>query len=167
MTRCGDKLIRQILYTSKTTLSDTSVAAIDVLRVARRRNAEDEIGGFLVKDGGTFVQVIEGPADAIEQVFRRIRRDMRHYGIEVRSDRSIRSRQFGDWGMGFAAEPINAGDDAANLLARVIEIANRPEPKRRVEMAEAMARRKDPAAMKSQTQAAPGEGQLRMSGGAR
>ena len=54
---------------------------------------------LLVFNGTHFLQIIEGAPDAIDQLVERLRRDPRHSGFEVRDERSVEQRSFGDWTM--------------------------------------------------------------------
>jgi hypothetical protein len=85
----------------------TSLAALDLdedqLRAiqgaARDLNGIDGISGLLLFNGTHFLQWIEGPPDAIDELIERLRRDPRHGGVEIRDERMTDSRMFGDWTM--------------------------------------------------------------------
>ena len=61
---------------------------------ARERNRSVGITGMLLCDGGRFLQTIEGPPDAIDQVWQSIRRDPRHGDIEILSQHIVPARLF-------------------------------------------------------------------------
>jgi hypothetical protein len=65
---------------------------------------------MLAYRAGRFVQLLEGPAPAIEAVFTRIRADDRHHSVRVLMAEPVTTRHFGDWTMGF--EPLSERDDA-------------------------------------------------------
>lgn len=68
---------------------------------ARRSNAELGITGVLVYSAGTFVQTIEGPQDAVSELYDRIVSDARHTEvIEVWRETTLR-RTFSTWTMAF------------------------------------------------------------------
>jgi len=85
----------------------TSLAALDLdeeqLRAihdaARDLNGIDGISGLLLFNGTHFLQWIEGPPEAIDQLIERLRLDPRHSGFEVRDERLTDERMFGDWTM--------------------------------------------------------------------
>lgn len=85
----------------------TSLAALDLdedqLRsihgAARDLNGIDGISGLLLFNGTHFLQWIEGPPEAIDELIERIRRDPRHGGVEIRDERMADTRMFGDWTM--------------------------------------------------------------------
>ena len=74
--------------------------ALDALLVrAQANNRRDGISGLLVYDAGSFLQVFEGPTDAVEALIRRIEKDSRHTDIVVLSAGPIEERYFEGWGM--------------------------------------------------------------------
>jgi hypothetical protein len=55
---------------------------------------------LLYKDGN-FMQAVEGPDDALETIYAKIRRDPRHRGILELTRQQIEQREFPCWSMGF------------------------------------------------------------------
>ena len=70
-----------------------------ILKVARSRNAALEITGVVYCDGAYFVQLLEGPADAVEGVFASILADPRHEDIRVVERGTAERRWFAKWNM--------------------------------------------------------------------
>lgn len=87
----------------------------DILTISRRNNARDQISGLLYADRGRFLQALEGPEDAVEAAYERIRHDPRHRAIVLLSRRDVERREFGHWEMAHRAP----GADAATFLADV------------------------------------------------
>jgi Sensors of blue-light using FAD len=85
-----------------------------LLESSRRRNAAEGVTGLLVYRYdeafrcGYFIQLIEGPEDAIEALWRRISHDKRHHSIVVLEEGKEDHRMFEDWSMGF--RNIDASD---------------------------------------------------------
>lgn len=85
----------------------TSLAALDfdedqlrsIHAAARDLNGIDGISGLLLFNGTHFLQWIEGPPDAIDDLIERLRSDPRHSGFEIRDQRMADERMFGDWTM--------------------------------------------------------------------
>jgi hypothetical protein len=96
----GAAPIEQILYISTVSPSEM-VNLIAILAVARRNNSANDITGLLMFNGKRFLQVLEGPSEAIDATFERIRRDPRHRGQVLLARKTIPQREFGDWSMGF------------------------------------------------------------------
>lgn len=106
----------QIMYIS----SAANIPPIDVaqiLTVSRRNNERDAVTGFLYADGRRFLQVLEGPEDAVESAFTRISGDVRHRAVVTLSRRAIEAREFGDWAMAHRMP----GSDSDALLAQIAE----------------------------------------------
>lgn len=87
----------------------------DILTVSRRNNARDRITGLLYADAGRFLQALEGPEDAVEAAYARIRDDRRHHAIVLLSRQQVDRRTFGNWEMAHRAP----GADAASFLDEV------------------------------------------------
>jgi hypothetical protein len=59
------------------------------------------ITGMLLYKGNKFLQVIEGPDQAVEDLFSIIKADPRHKDVVQVVDRPIEHREFQKWEMGF------------------------------------------------------------------
>jgi hypothetical protein len=93
--------LMQTIYVSSATKLFDEAALLELLRKARGRNALVGVTGMLLYRDGNFMQVLEGPASALDEVLARIERDPRHHGLLVLSSKPIEQREFGDWSMGF------------------------------------------------------------------
>ncbi|MFZ5724358.1 MAG: BLUF domain-containing protein [Pseudomonadota bacterium] len=79
-----------------------SPEALDALLArSRANNTRDGITGMLLYRDGDFLQVLEGPADAVRTTYRRISADPRHSRVLLIDESEIEQRAFGDWSMGF------------------------------------------------------------------
>lgn len=105
----------------------TSLAALDlgdeqlqaIQEAAQALNGIDGISGILIFNGIHFLQWIEGPPAAIDELVERLRRDERHSGFEIRDERMVDRRFFGDWSMRLIRVPTTfmlARDDVALRL---------------------------------------------------
>ena len=78
-----------------------------LLEYSRTRNLEGEITGLLIYryssefSRGNFVQALEGPEAALEDVWQRISKNRRHHTIVVVEEGDTETRMFADWSMGF------------------------------------------------------------------
>ena len=100
----SDASIVQIVYVSEPVgLDDAGLAQI--LVTSRERNRVRAITGMLLCGDARIVQVLEGPSEDVQRLYERIERDPRHQHCRVLLNRTVRSRDFGDWSMGFA--PMN------------------------------------------------------------
>jgi len=97
--------MRQIAYFSTAAEPQTSELMHEVLVTSRAHNQAHEITGLLVAGGNRYMQVFEGPKDAVEQLYSNIRKDRRHLAISTIADRRIFRRSFDGWSMAFRREP--------------------------------------------------------------
>jgi Sensors of blue-light using FAD len=72
----------------------------DIVSTARRRNAEQDISGFLMFDRERYHQILEGEAAPVDALFAKISTDPRHRDVELLLREPIVSRGFPDWSMG-------------------------------------------------------------------
>jgi hypothetical protein len=67
---------------------------------AAEKNKSLDITGILMTSGGLFYQVLEGPGDAVDEIFGYIRNDPRHTDVLVLSiEEDVSERLFPDWSM--------------------------------------------------------------------
>lgn len=93
-------MLRRITYTSISSVALDQRALLDLLHSARGFNTIDKVTGILIHDRGRFLQVIEGPTKAIEDLVQRLERDRRHTHFEIHEDVQVETRLFPDWAMG-------------------------------------------------------------------
>ena len=92
--------LEQLVYASVSTPRVTSALQMsDILAVARPRNARDGVTGALTATDGRFIQIIEGPAGALDDLMARLDADRRHRAIEVLERRAVPKRAFAGWDM--------------------------------------------------------------------
>ncbi len=96
-----------IVYVSeaKTPMSESELA--ELLAISRRNNEAAGVTGLLIykyspdQKHGSFLQLLEGEKQAVEDTYRRIVRDRRHVNKIVLDEGQTAERQFADWSMGF------------------------------------------------------------------
>jgi hypothetical protein len=93
--------MRQVVYVSSSEGFFGAKDLEEILLVSRRKNARLGITGILLYRGGNIMQVLEGEAEAVDQLFETIRRDPRHKGVIKLIDREIERRDFEFWSMDF------------------------------------------------------------------
>lgn len=91
----------QLVYTSAATTPFTNKDLAKLLKHSRRRNHLCSISGILLYDSGSFLQLLEGPEENVEVLFRTISRDPRHHSTRLLHRKSITKPEFGQWSMGF------------------------------------------------------------------
>lgn len=90
-----------LVYFSHAKRAYDDEALLALLELCRVNNAKAGISGMLLYHDGNFVQALEGPRRAIEDLFQRIHHDPAHEGIIATAITPIKQRQFADWNMGF------------------------------------------------------------------
>jgi hypothetical protein len=79
----GTVVISHLLYTSNLSGSQSPACVIDIVRRSRVRNLGSQITGYLMFDGASFIQFLEGNPSAVEQTWQRIQQDARHEDLSV------------------------------------------------------------------------------------
>lgn len=97
-----------IVYVSAARHAFTPHELEALLEKSRANNSRDGVSGVLVYRDGDFLQVLEGPEEAVRRTYERIARDPRHGGVIVLDESAIAQRQFGEWSMGFRR--VNAAE---------------------------------------------------------
>lgn len=67
---------------------------------AQKRNRAMGLTGLLLYVGGDFLQIIEGPAQAVEELFEMIANDPRNKWVTRLATERVLRRAFADWSMG-------------------------------------------------------------------
>ncbi|MBE7219135.1 MAG: BLUF domain-containing protein [Caulobacteraceae bacterium] len=88
----------QLVYSSRPFGFDDA-ALYAILTEARRHNAQADITGCLICRPDLYLQWLEGPPDAVEALYARIRRDDRHDAVTRHIHAPADTRLFPDWAM--------------------------------------------------------------------
>lgn len=94
----GD-VMHQLVYTSVAQPDLPSAELFRIIEQSARNNPSSDITGFLLMKDGRFLQFIEGPLMALEELIDRLRRDPRHHSIRVIHRLPVSSRTFPTWRM--------------------------------------------------------------------
>ncbi len=91
-----------LAYISNSSKRYTDDELKHMLKDFQRRNATQNISGVLLYNGaGTFIQVIEGEEKPIDELFNKIKRDIRHKNVYCLRRAVIKEKSFVNWKMGF------------------------------------------------------------------
>lgn len=119
-------LVARLVYVS-TARPDLTKREIErILEVARVRNARENVTGLLVFDGISFMQLLEGEAGVIDEIFRKIAADNRHSNVVRVLQAEPVPRQFRDWSMGYSMthDPrMLTGDSWFPLTSKLLDKA--------------------------------------------
>lgn len=91
--------LRQIVYISAAARDFDTQGLQGIYAASVADNPQREITGLLVYRDMEFMQVIEGPPQEVERLYRRICGDPRHSMVIKLLDRAIPKREFPDWAM--------------------------------------------------------------------
>ena len=127
--------IRRVIYVSKK-LGSSRQDVADILSASAKNNSSKGITGCLLVGKNSFLQILEGPADLIQALYKTISEDNRHTNVKKLCDEPLDTRLFSDWSMKsdnykqmeWADATLNAGnfvnistDAARNIFTRISE----------------------------------------------
>ena len=94
-------MLSHVVYASTASgpMDDEDLA--ELLAQSRERNALNDITGMLLYKDSRFIQLLEGHEEHVQKIFDSIRRDDRHYDVQLLWLRYAQFREFPDWTMGF------------------------------------------------------------------
>ena len=106
----------RIVYvsTAQPGLGDSDIE--DLLNVSQSNNDERFITGYLVHNGPSFMQLIEGPFNEIDEIYGRILRDKRHSGIIRIMAEWAENRVFPNWSMNYFR--VDRHGSVGSMIAR-------------------------------------------------
>ena len=96
----------------------------EILHRSRENNARADITGLLLYRDGQFIQNLEGPEDAVDRLYRKIRSDPRHHRVRTVLRSPLDVRLFADWSMGFRNVDEMDGasrDDVSAFLSDIVD----------------------------------------------
>jgi hypothetical protein len=114
--------LHQIMYISSATGTVSATQCADIARAAAARNREEDVTGLLLFNSRRFLQVLEGPRDAVERAYGRIARDGRHGALVKLREISVDTREFGDWGMAYD-DPARPSETLRDKVAALLDQA--------------------------------------------
>ncbi|MFK7834677.1 MAG: BLUF domain-containing protein [Sulfitobacter sp.] len=91
-------MIRVLYFSTAKAKVDSKEVDLIVAKAAQK-NATLQITGALAFNGRNFCQVLEGEAEAVQNLLTEIEKDPRHAGFKVLDQKEIITRHFADWSM--------------------------------------------------------------------
>ena len=110
--------MKQLIYCSQPFGFDEAMLA-GILSRARYNNVRDGVTGALICRHDIYLQLIEGPAAAIDALYARISVDDRHCDVRLLLSEEVDQRMFPEWSMLDDTMPSmswSAGEIAAGAL---------------------------------------------------
>ena len=96
--------LKQVIYVSEKT--DTSTNSLtDIYDISQKNNLESGISGCLLIGSNSYLQLLEGPDLAVENLYSKIKMDSRHKKVKKLFEQHIEEKLFSSWSMKFA--PFN------------------------------------------------------------
>ena len=130
--------LKQVIYVSeRTDFSDNSLTRI--FDSSQRNNPEKGITGCLLIGSNSYLQFLEGPSLAVEDLYSRITLDNRHKNVKKLHDQIIVEKLFSSWSMKFTPfhnlewsnQEFSSGnflnikpDSAINIFHSINEVLN-------------------------------------------
>ena len=102
-------MLKRVSYISKFSRPLTRDEVSKLAADAAEKNQAIGVTGMLMSSGGIFYQVLEGPVDAVDDLFKKIAADSRHRDVLVLSTHEdVEDRQ----PSGFRIAPLGVGTEA-------------------------------------------------------
>ena len=98
MRRKDKEELKHIIYASRPFGFDDAVLK-SILLSSRTNNAKSNVTGALICRSDLYLQLLEGPEDAVDQTFQRIQRDDRHLELYPLKEGKTDRRLFASWAM--------------------------------------------------------------------
>ncbi|MFK7868602.1 MAG: BLUF domain-containing protein [Roseobacter sp.] len=89
------------LYQSRASIDATPEQHNDILQTSQRNNSRHGITGFLLHEGCSFIQYLEGPKTGVFTTLARIGRDPRHTDFDIIKIGPTPEKLMPDWPMAF------------------------------------------------------------------
>ena len=81
-----------------------------ILTISRKNNRENQLFGALYYGSGNFFQCLEGEKTAVEALYNRLKKDLRHNNLKILQQQPIEQFSFADWDMKYAMIDQQARD---------------------------------------------------------
>ena len=99
--------IYHILYRSKAVPGLPKEELAKILASSRKNNPPRKVTGLLIYRQGYFLQLLEGPEEAVAERFGVIMRDTRHDDVEIMVRTKSSEHLLANWDMGYLDEEVN------------------------------------------------------------
>ena len=93
--------MKRIIYCSQARYDVSPDELVSLLALSRQNNARAGLSGMLLYSSQSFLQVLEGDPEALQETYARILVDDRHTNLRLLMDAEVPAPLFPDWTMGF------------------------------------------------------------------
>lgn len=114
--------INQLVYVSQSIRKMSTEDLNEIQRTAKNNNQHIDVTGSLFYNGGWFLQVLEGPLETLNALYKKIENDPRHKNSRVLYNEPAKFRTFTRWSMNMT-NLDNRQTDKYDQLIEVIDAA--------------------------------------------
>lgn len=93
-------MLVRLMYASRAAAAVDQEELVAILKKSKTSNPKVGVTGVLCYSEGTFIQVLEGGRNAVNQLYHRIAADARHHDVTLLNYDEIAERRFAGWSMG-------------------------------------------------------------------
>jgi hypothetical protein len=90
-----------LIYKSTPKDSLTEKDLVEIAEQSKDNNIDNDLTGLLIYGSNEFVQILEGPEQAIETLYTKLLADKRHSNVTLVNRGMLERRYFPTWSMGF------------------------------------------------------------------
>ncbi len=91
----------QLSYISSVADPMSTEELVALLQTCLANNQRDDVTGILLYGNETFLQTLEGEKETVDRLYEKIQQDPRHSNVKSLTNKTIETRQYSDWAMGF------------------------------------------------------------------
>jgi len=114
--------INQLVYVSQSTRKMSTDDLNEIQSSAKNNNQHIDVTGSLFYNGGWFLQVLEGPPETLNALYKKIEKDPRHKNSRILYNEPAKFRTFTRWSMNMT-NLDNRQADKYDQLVEVIDAA--------------------------------------------
>lgn len=120
--------VNQLVYISQAVRKMSQEDLIAIQNSAKKNNGPLDVTGSLFYNGGWFLQVLEGPAATLDELYEKIERDPRHKNSRILYNELAKFRTFPRWNMNMT----NLDDRQADKYDELVEVLAAAQADRKI-----------------------------------
>ena len=120
--------INQLVYISQATRKMSDEDLHQIHTTAKVNNQNIDVTGSLFYNGGWFLQVLEGPVETLNTLYKKIDKDSRHKNSRILYNEPTKFRTFTRWSMNMT----NLNDRQADKYEQLIEVIDAAKTDRKI-----------------------------------
>jgi hypothetical protein len=120
--------LNQLVYISQATRKMSAADLSAIHQTAKDNNGAIDVTGSLFYNGGWFLQVLEGPAPTLAELFKKIEKDPRHKNSRMLYNEPAKFRTFTRWNMNMT----NLEDRQADKYAELVDVIEAAKTDRKI-----------------------------------